>query len=175
MASVYMKLEDVGTIEGAATLKINDKDGYFAIDSFSWGAVRNVGIDIGNANNTDGGMVALGEVSISRQCDGASPWITTFLYKPGEKGKTISIVMTKPNRDGSGASPYLVITLEKARVSNYSTSGNDGGMPSESFSLVYTTIKKDYYVEDSAGKIKKGQSVGFDTTTAKITSEATAG
>jgi len=172
MASIYMRIDGVSP-KGAATVeKIGGKDGFFAIDQLSWGAVRGVGIDVGNANNADQGMVALGEVNISRGCDGASPYLTTFLYAPGADGKTVEIVMTKPNREGSGADPYLIITLKSSRISSYNMTGSDGSLPNESLSLVYTEISKAYYIEAEGGKIEKGPEVGFDATTAKVTSTA---
>ncbi|MDA9556443.1 type VI secretion system tube protein Hcp [Vibrio sp.] len=173
MASIYMRIDGQKIASGAATVeKIGGKDGFFAIGSISWGAVRGVGIDVGNANNADQGMVALGEVNITRVCDGASPYLTTFLYAPGAEGKKIEIVMTKPNREGSGADPYLIVTLESARMASYNMTGSDGSLPSESMSLTYTKISKAYYNENDAGKIEKGPEVGFDATTAKITSSA---
>ncbi|MCE0557542.1 MULTISPECIES: type VI secretion system tube protein Hcp [unclassified Motilimonas] len=172
MASIFMRIDGV-TPKGAATVeKIGGKDGFFAIDSVSWGAVRGVGIDVGNSNNGDQGMVALGEVSVSRSCDGASAHLTSFLYAPGAEGKTIEIVMTKPNREGSGADPYLILTLKKARMASYNMSGSDGSLPAESFSLTYTQISKAYYIESDGGKIEKGPEVGFDAPTAKVTSTA---
>ncbi|WP_114785775.1 Hcp family type VI secretion system effector [Vibrio tetraodonis] len=175
MASIFMKIDGNTVPKGAATIeKIGGKDGFFAIDSFSWNAVRGVGIDVGNANNADQGMVALGEVNITRSCDGASPYITSFLYAPGPKGNKVEIVMTKPNREGNGADPYLILTLEAARISSYNLAGSDGSLPNESFSLTYTIINMVYYVEDEGGKIEKGPEVGFDTTKAEVTSTAKA-
>ncbi|MGR5509266.1 type VI secretion system tube protein Hcp, partial [Vibrio mediterranei] len=72
---------------------------------------------------------------------------TTFLYAPGAEGKTIEVVMTKPNREGSGADPYLILTLKNARMSNYTMTGTNGSLPSESFALTYTEISKAYYIE----------------------------
>ncbi|MEZ8825921.1 type VI secretion system tube protein Hcp [Vibrio amylolyticus] len=172
MASIFMRIDGTSP-KGAATVdKIGGKDGFFAIDSLSWSAVRGVGIDVGNANNADKGMVALGEVNINRVCDGASPFLTTFLYAPGGEGKTIEVIMTKPNREGSGADPYLIVTLSAARMSSYNMSATDGSLPSESFSLTYTQISKAYYIEGEGGKIDKGPEVGFDATQAKVTSTA---
>ncbi|MEZ9894087.1 type VI secretion system tube protein Hcp, partial [Vibrio lentus] len=88
------------------------------------------------------------------------------------EGRTVEIVMTKPNREGSGADPYLILTLKMARMSSYNMSGTDGSLPSESFSLTYTEISKAYYIESDGGKIEKGPEVGFDATTAKVTSTA---
>mgnify|MGYP000017222242 FL=1 len=172
MASIFMRIDGT-TPKGAATVeKIGGKDGFFALDSVSWSAVRGVGIDVGNANNADQGMVALGEVNMTRGCDGATPHLTTFLYAPGPEGRTVEVVMTKPNREGSGADPYLILTLKMARMSSYNMSGTDGSLPSESFSLTYTEISKAYYIEADGGKIEKGPEVGFDATTAKVTSTA---
>ncbi|MBU2898830.1 type VI secretion system tube protein Hcp [Vibrio hepatarius] len=172
MASIFMRIDGT-TPKGAATVeKINGKDGFFAIDTVSWNAVRGVGIDVGNANNADQGMVALGEINITRGCDGATPHIETFLYAPGPEGKSVEIVMTKPNREGSGADPYQITTLTGARISSYNSAGSDGSLPNESFSLTYTKISKAYYIEGEGGKIEKGPEVGFDATTAKITSSA---
>lgn len=173
MASIFMRIDGIDSIKGAATIgDIGGKKGFFAIDSMSWGAVRGVGVDVGNANNADKGMVALGEISISRQSDGASPHLSTFLFSPGTDGKTVEILLTKPSREGNGADPYLIITLEKSRISNYNVGCSDGSLPSESFSLVYTTISLVYYQESDSGKIEKGDTVKYDVTTAKLESKA---
>ncbi|MCF1427722.1 MAG: type VI secretion system tube protein Hcp [Shewanella sp.] len=175
MASIFMRIDGYNP-EGAATVeKINGKEGFFAIDTVNWGAVRGVDINVGDANNADQGMVALGEVNITRGCDGASAYLTSFLYKPGSEGKTIEIIMTKPNREGLGADPYLILTLTSARIASYNFGAYDGQLPKESFSLTYTEIAKKYYVENEKGAIKKASEVGFNTSTAKITSTAITG
>jgi type VI secretion system secreted protein Hcp len=173
MASIYMRIDGNDTIKGSATVTdIGGKKGFFALDSMSWSAMRNVTVDIGNADNNDGGMVALGEIQCSKQLDGASPYITTFLYAPGEAGKKIEIVFTKPNRAGKGLIPYLIVTLENARISSYSISGSDGSQPGENFAMTYSTHAQTYYVEAEGGKVEKAAEVTFDTTSAEITSQA---
>lgn len=173
MASIYMRIDGNDTIKGSATVTdIGGKKGFFALNSASWNAMRNVSVDIGNADNNDGGMVALGEIQCTKQLDGASPFITTFLFAPGEEGKKIEIVFTKPNRAGKGLIPYLILTLENARISNYSVSGSDGSQPSESFAMTYSTIGQTYYVESEGGKVEKAAEVAFNTQTAEITSQA---
>ena len=173
MASIYMRIDGNDTITGSATVTdIGGKKGFFALDSMTWSAMRNVTVDIGNSDNNDGGMVALGEVQCSKQLDGASPFLTTFLFSPGEKGKKIELVFTKPNREGKGLVPYLILTLESARMSSYSIAGSDGSQPSENFSMTYTTIAYTYYNEEDGGKIAKAAEVAFDTQTAEITSQA---
>lgn len=173
MASIYMRIDGNDTIKGSATVaEIGGKKGFFAIDSLSWSAMRNVTVDIGNADNSDGGMVALGEIQCSKQLDGASPFLTTFLFSPGDTGKTVEVVFTKPNRGGKGLIPYLVIKIENARISNYSVSGSDGTQPSESYSMTYSTIAHTYYVESEGGKVDKAAEVAFDTQIAELTSQA---
>lgn len=173
MASIYMRIDGNDTIKGSATVTdIGGKKGFFAINSLSWSAMRNVSVDIGNADNGDGGMVALGEIQCTKQLDGASPFLTTFLFSPGETGKTVEIVFTKPDRSGKGLIPYLIITIENSRISNYSISGNDGSQPNESFAMTYATIAQTYYVESEGGKVEKSAEVTFDTQLAELTSQA---
>lgn len=173
MASMYMRIDGLDTVKGGATVEsIGGKKGFFAIGHMSWGADRGVGIDVGNANNADKGMAALGELQIDRLSDGASPHLTTFLFSPGAEGKTIEIVLTKPNREGGGMDPFLVITLEHARMSHYNITCADGELPNEQFNLTYTTISKAYYQEAANGTIEKGDTVKFDVTKGKLESKA---
>ncbi|MBB1486614.1 Hcp family type VI secretion system effector [Oceanospirillum sediminis] len=173
MASMYMRIDGINDIKGAATIgEIGGKKGFFAINFMDWGAARGVSVDVGNANNADKGMVALGEINIARESDGASPQLTTFLFSPGAEGKTVEILLTKPSREGNGADPYMVMTLEKARIAHYSVSCNDGGLPGETFSMTYTTLAITYYQEADGGKIEKGDTVKYDVTTAKLESKA---
>jgi len=114
----------------------------------------------------------LGEINCSKSVDGATPYLTTFLYKPGSEGKTVEIVFTKPDREGSGLEHYLVFTLTNARLASYSISGSDGSQPSESFSMTYTKIEQAYRFEDAGGKITDADKVTYDTKSAKMTSGA---
>ena len=51
MATIYMRIDGNDEISGAATIgEVGGKKGFFAIDSLSWGAVRGVTVDVGNAN-----------------------------------------------------------------------------------------------------------------------------
>jgi type VI secretion system secreted protein Hcp len=176
MATIFMRIDGIDTINGAATIgEVGGKKGFFAIDSLSWGAVRGVTVDVGNANNADQGMVGLGELSVSRQSDGASPLLTTFLFSPGAEGKTCEIMITKPSREGNGADPYLVITVEKSRIASYNVGCGDGSLPSESFSLAYATMSLTYYYEDDAGTIQKGDVIKYDVPTATLSSKANLG
>ena len=114
MASIYMRIDGV-QVSGGATIEGLPGEGWFAISSYSWGAVRSVAMDIGNGTNADSGMVAMSEVNISKEADGASEDLLSFLFSPGPEGKDVEIVFTKPARDGSGADIYFQVKLDKAR------------------------------------------------------------
>jgi len=168
-----MRIDGITSMKGTSTLEnIGGKEGFFAINGMSWSADRSMVINIGNANNSDTGGIHLSPVMINRSSDGASPYLTTFLFAPGADGQTIEIVCTKPNRDGEGMDPYLIITLEGARVANYSVDCSDGSLPEENFALVYTTVSQVYYHEDANGTIAKGDTVKFDCPLGKAVSKA---
>lgn len=60
MASIFMRIDGLTSIKGAATIgDIGGKKGFFAVDNMSWGANRGVSVDVGNANNADKGWYRL--------------------------------------------------------------------------------------------------------------------
>ena len=69
MASIYMRVSGL-QVEGAATIgqletAEGKNNGWFAINSYSWGGVRNVAMDIGNGTNADSGMVEYLQLPVS--------------------------------------------------------------------------------------------------------------
>ena len=173
MATLFMRIDKNDKIKGGASVeKIGGKEGWFALHSAGWSGARGVNIEIGNAENRDSGIVHLGELSCSKPFDGASAYIATFLFMPGDKGKTVFIANIKPNRQGDGVVPYLEFELEASRISNYSLQTTDGGEPSENFSLAYTKVTITYYTETDGGKIEKTATVAYDAPTAKLVSKA---
>lgn len=173
MATDYMRIDGLDEIAGAATIgEIAGKKGFFVIDSMDWSAVRGVSVDVGNANSADKGIVALSDLNITREADGATPYLKTFLFAPGSEGRTVEIIMTKSARDGTGAVPYLILTLDKARIARYGLRSNGEDNLLEEFSLTYTAISAVYYTEDAGGKIQKGATVKYDATSASLVSKA---
>lgn len=174
MASMYMRVEGL-TIKGAATMdtiktEVGKTDGWFAINSYSWGGVRNVAMDIGNGTNADSGMVGVSEISVTKEVDGASESLLSYLFNPGEAGKTVEIAFTKPKSDGQGAQVYFQVKLDKARLVSYNVSGSDGSQPFESLALSYTAISQKHHFEDEGGKMTAGGIVTYDLPTGKMTS-----
>lgn len=174
MASLYMR---IGTddVKGGATAEYTggddmSKQGWFAIKSFSWGAVRSVGMDIGNGMNQDSGMVAMNEMTVTKEVCGASEQLLSGLYMPGDEGKTIDLISTKPDRSGQGSQVYLQIKMERARLVSYNVSGSDGAAPFESLAIAYNTIKVKHWHEAEGGKLEAGGLVAYDLPSGKVIS-----
>ncbi|RSD32062.1 Hcp family type VI secretion system effector [Vibrio pectenicida] len=166
MASIYMRIDGF-TSDGSATVKeIKTKNGknkgWFALNSFTWSGSRKVAMDVGNMTNADSGKVAFSKVRVSKEVDGASEDLLSFLFAPGEKGKTVEIAFTKPSRLGKGKEVYFQLKLEEARLVNYSVYGVKGSQPLERMSLSYTVIHQKHSYEASGGDLKDGGLVTFD-------------
>ncbi|MCL6271439.1 type VI secretion system tube protein Hcp [Sansalvadorimonas sp. 2012CJ34-2] len=179
MANMYMK---IGTHDGKgdATAKYAgdagvSEGGWFAIRSFNWGAARSVGMDIGNGMNRDAGMVAMSEISVSKEMDGASENILSRMYVPGEQGDEVQIIVTKPARTGQGAEVYLQITLTNARIVNYSLSASDGATPFENLALAYSKMAVKHWHEEEGGNLVAGGDVTYDLPTGVAESHAISG
>ncbi|CAA0084171.1 Uncharacterised protein [BD1-7 clade bacterium] len=171
MASIYMRIEGVDIKDGATVEGLPDS-GWVALNSYSWSAVRGVTMDIGNANNSDTGMVALSEVNVSKEVDSGSEGLLSFLYSPGTEGKTVWVAFTKPTRDGSGAEVYFQIKLLKARIVSYNVSGSDGAQPYENLAFSYTQIDQTHWHEDDGGNMQQGGLVSYSVPQGKMLSGA---
>ncbi|MCG7586592.1 MULTISPECIES: Hcp family type VI secretion system effector [Photobacterium] len=169
MASIYMRIDGV-QVDGGATIEGLPGEGWFALSSYSWGAMRNVAMDIGNGTNADSGMVAMSEVNITKEVDGASEDLLSFLFSPGTAGKDVEIVFTKPARDGSGAEIYFQVKLNEARLVSYNVSGSDGSQPFESIALSYVQLDQLHWHEDNGGKMDKGGLVSYNVPGGKMLS-----
>lgn len=169
--AIYMKLDKLDKITGAATVPdISGKKGLFVVGSINWGAGRPINIQVGSSTNAETGSVSISDVSISRACDGASPYLQTYFFQPGGKGRTVDFLITKSDRAGSGLIPSMIVTIEEARMTSYML--NASGAPSEDFSLAFTSLAVTHYTEEDDGTVKKGDTIKFDLATAKLVSSA---
>jgi type VI secretion system secreted protein Hcp len=85
------------------------------------------------------GKVKVHDISITKLVDKASP----ILFKAVATGvhyATVTIVLRKAGKGGSGGKVYLQLTLENTLVSSYQTSSG-GDRPSESITLNFATLK----------------------------------
>ena len=179
MANMYMKIGSTESTGDATAAYSGDAGvsagGWFAIRSFNWGAARSVTMDIGNGMNRDAGMVAMSEISVSKEMDGASENILSRMYVPGEAGDEVQIIVTKPARTGQGQEVYLQLTLEHARVVNYSLSASDGATPFESLALAYSKVTVKRWNEEEGGNLVAGGDVTYDLPTGTAESHSISG
>ena len=121
MASIYMNIEKFEP-KGVATIK-GPEGVYMAVKSYSWGAARNVGMDIGNMNNRAAGVGSMEKIVITREMDGGSNALLTSAYKfENTKGKKMTFVFLKPKLDGSANDVYYKVELTDARICSYNIS-----------------------------------------------------
>lgn len=171
MANLYMRIDGLTSIKGSATLEdIGGKKGFMPIDSAQFGVGRAIHISVGAATSGEMGTVNFADISVSRGCDGASPYLQTFFFSPGDEGKTVEIVVTKANRTGDGLVPSMVISMEETRMSSYSLGAGSG--TTENFTFAYTKVAIAHYIEEADGAIQKSDTVTFDLKTAKLVSKA---
>ncbi|WP_087024139.1 Hcp family type VI secretion system effector [Thaumasiovibrio subtropicus] len=171
MASIFMRIDGVD-VKGGATITGLEGSGWFALASYSWGGNRNVAMDIGNANNADSGMVSVNEITITKQVDGASEDLLSFLFNPGKEGKTVEIAFTKPESAGQGAIVYFQIKLSNSRLVSYNVTGTDGVQPTETVSLAYVEISQKHNYELEDGEMKDGGIVTYNIPQGKLLSGA---
>lgn len=181
MANMFMKVfglqphGSTGRHTGGANIDEGVGRGWITLRSLSWEADRSVSMDIGNGMNRDSGMTSMSEITLTKELDGASEYILSRLYVPGNDGDTINIIVTKPDRAGKGGVIYLQIQLENARITNYSVSAVDGLIPLESLAMAYSSIGIRYWSEDEGGKLDQGGRVHYDLPTGRPTEHAAAG
>ncbi|MET4696020.1 type VI secretion system tube protein Hcp [Endozoicomonas lisbonensis] len=178
MANMFITWGQLQPKVGTASITGGDKitqgvdPHQFPIFTLSWGATRLVTMDIGNGRNRDHGMISMDEVTFSREMDRASEYLLSRMFVPGYKGDLVSILVTKPDREGKGNQTYLQIQLQQARIVEYCINITDGGKPVENLAATYNKIFIQHWHEDVGGELKEGGEVGYDLLTAKVISHA---
>ncbi|WP_133405429.1 type VI secretion system tube protein Hcp [Parashewanella tropica] len=168
MASIYMQIDGVSP-NGAATVDGLDGDGWIALTSLTWGGVRNVGMEVGDATNSDKGIVAVQEVNVTKMADGASEFIMSILYSPGAEGKEVTFVATVPMSDGSGVQIAYQMKLTNSKISSYNKSISEGGIV-ETIAFTYNEITQKHNFQEASGDMSDGGLVTFDVGKGAMTS-----
>lgn len=174
MANMFMSIEGID-FPGATITVTGEKPGrgaapsWCSIDSFYWEAARSVSMDIGNGMNRDSGMTLMSEVSITRELDGASEYLLSRMYVPGNEGDVITFIATKPDRDGKGGHIYLQVQLVKARIVYYNFSVVDSSIPSECLSISYDKFRYVNWHENVGGELEKGVLLNMTWLPAQLT------
>nr|MDT0253574.1 type VI secretion system tube protein Hcp [Endozoicomonas sp.] len=174
----YMNIKD-STPTGAATLeKFVGGDGlptagWFAIQSFNFGASRSIGMDVGNQHNMDSGICMMHEFRIDKQLSGAYENILSLLLAPSKQGRTLYLIGTKPERDANqGPEVYLQVTLEEARLSYFCMTGSEG-IPNIQYHIAYSIFHIKHWFETSTGELKAGGLITYDVKKASAESTVT--
>lgn len=142
MEHIYLKLPD---IKGEST--VEEYADQIEINSFSYSCSQPTSPVRSNDGPTTGRAMH-NLISLSKSMDLAS----TDICKQVWGGNTLAdAVITFCRTDNNKDLPYLVITLEEVVVANYTISGG-GGIPSESISLNFSTIKFDYKQQKKEGQ-----------------------
>lgn len=74
-------------------------------------------------------------MTVTKKIDGISPSLMTLLFKP-VKGRVVDdFIFTVPNKTGAGVKQQYVLTLDGAKIVNYSvdteTDEEEGSVPTE--------------------------------------------
>ncbi len=135
---------------------------WIQINSWSNSAARPVVSDGGSEESRHRGEAQVGEISISKAVDKASPYILQNLLQ-GVSLDKVQIDMTTAEGENK-VKVYYTIAMTNVRITNYSHSGagDEGSLATESFSLNSTSFIWTYTEKDPTDKQDKPHSVGFN-------------
>ena len=144
MAQLFMRIRGIDDIKGASEIKgdaqLSKGGSAIEIDSISWGVERGITMDVGNGNNNDEGAITDNQVTV--------PSLMTLLFKP-VKGRVVDFIFTVPNKTGAGVQQQYVLTLDGAKIVNYSvdteTDEEEGSVPTEEVVFTSESIVSAFY------------------------------
>lgn len=153
---IYLKID---SIKGNCTEEPYKEQ--MIIDSFSHGVSQFLTTRPGNTERTSDGP-QFSEMTFSKTLDSASPGLYQACTQNSKLGEA-TITVTRV--EGGKVMETVKYVLGNAMVSNISTSGSGSGdLPSESFSLNFTSITTQM-TQQNADSTKKGvSSFGWDLT-----------
>jgi type VI secretion system secreted protein Hcp len=155
---IYMKIAEIPG-EVAAEGHKNE----IAIGSFQFGV--GIGVEAPTAGSGTGkrstSAASFSEAVVSKTLDNSSGKFMETLASGTSLPKVEIFFVLATGKDKTGDDTYMTITLEDVFVSGYSLSSG-GDMPTESVSLNYAKVKKNYMKSDSAGNLTQGTIAGWD-------------
>lgn len=154
MAQLFMRIRGIDDIKGASEIKgdaqLSKGGSAIEIDSISWGVERGITMDVGNGNNNDEGAITDNQVTVTKKIDGISPSLMTLLFKP-VKGRVVDFIFTVPKKTGAGVQQQYVLTLDGAKIVNYSVDTEideeeeEGSVPTEEVVFTSESIVSAFY------------------------------
>lgn len=154
--SIFVKF---GSIKGSATAGKN-KD-WCAARNVSFGTQRAVKATVGSTKNRETSAAVLGEVSITREYDEASPrfWLESLIGK----GEKCEIHVTRSEDE---LEKFIELTLHEAIITSYEVA-IEGASPVENLTISYVKMETRYIPRTSDNKSGSPISAGYDSETAK--------
>ncbi len=132
-----------------------------AVDTFSFGASNSGPVGTGGGGG-GAGRVSFSEISFKKTIDKTSP----LLYLNTANGRPIrtAVLFVRKSGGTTGRPPadFYTITLSDVRVSSVQTSGGNGDVPVESFSLTYGKIEFSYSAQKPDGSLDTPIKSGWD-------------
>jgi type VI secretion system secreted protein Hcp len=149
-------------LDGIKGESADDKHkGEIDIEAFSWGMSQS-----GSGHRSTGlgtGKVDINDISITKFIDKSTPSIMLACAN----GKHIAKGKITLRKAGENPLDYLTVDMENILISNYQTSGSEGGneRPAENISLNFGKVKVEYWTQSEKGA--KGENANFSWDIAK--------
>lgn len=157
---------EIKSIPGESKMKGYEKK--IVLSSYSVSMAQPMTSDPANTSRTLG-RPTVSEIQCAKACDSSS----TPLMKACLGGTDLGDVELHVFRvtSGSDLSHELMMTytLSNAMISNHAISGGGNDVPYESFSINYTKISIDYFVQDEKGKKQGTLPASYDMATGEAT------
>jgi type VI secretion system secreted protein Hcp len=150
-------------IKGECT--VAGHEGWITVDSFQLGVGRAI-TAVAGGSDRDTSNPSFSEATVSRGTDKASPHLFLQAICGKSLGKAEVHFMQTGGSDAKGQ-VYLKLELTDPIISSYSMSSG-GDKPSESFSINFTKITKQYDTFTGSGKIQAGTPVKWDLATNQV-------
>ena len=127
------------------------------IMSFSWGASN--GGSFGAGGGGGAGKVSFSDMSLTGSVSKASP----DLWLHCATGKHIKKATLFVRKSGTDRQDFYKVLMEDLLVSHIQHSGHDqGGIPTESFSLNFAKVKFEYAEQKADGSLEGPKAFGYD-------------
>lgn len=153
--SGFLALLEIDGIKGESTAKMG-KD---QIEVMSFNAGQSMPLERSNSNTSRAsGRAEHRDFSITKQLDLSSPTLYEKCVS-GEEIKSVKLHVFKADAKGAPLE-FLTYVFESCIITSVSSSGSQGGQPSESISFNYLTAKWTYNQQEASKGGKKGKNEG---------------
>ncbi|MEM6939710.1 MAG: type VI secretion system tube protein Hcp [Pseudomonadota bacterium] len=156
---------EIPGIKGEATEE-NHKD-WIIIQSYSQSVMRNIMVEDLGSSKKGMGKAQWSAIDCVTENSLASPKLMEAVAA-GTVFNEVKIHFLRADAaQGADAKPYMTYLLTDAMIASFTTSGSTDMVPTESFSLMYTTIEVEYKALDTKNKEKAKSAVKWDVGKAK--------